>query len=121
MQDRRAQTRRVAIDADAIALQTQLARSLRGNPAQPVTTCEDLAPLAQMINATTQRIPGLLRDREERIKLERAIRELTTALETAWAGFTWHWPTPTGTAVDRLVTILRPSPAPTEVTGQHRS
>jgi hypothetical protein len=109
--ERRAQTKRIAIDADAIALQTQLARALRGQATQPVTTCEDLAPLANMINAATKRLPGLQRDREERIRLETAIRDLITALETAWAGFTFTWPAKSGTSVDRLITMLRPPAA----------
>ena len=118
--ERRAQSKRIAIDADAIALQTQLAQAMHAKDIHMVTTCEDLAPLAQMINAATTRIPGLLRDREERIRLERAIRELGTSLETAWAGFTWQWPAPSGTAVDRLITMLRPSHATTDVTWKQR-
>ncbi len=106
--ERRAQTKRVAIDADSIALQTQIAIAMRGGPPQPVTTCEDLAPLANMVNTVTKRIPGLLRDREERIRLERAVQALITALQTAWSGFTFTWPEPSGTSVDRLVDILRP-------------
>lgn len=107
--DRRSQAKRIAIDADAVALQTQLARTLRGMEAQPVTTCEELAPLANMINATTARLPALLHDREERLRLEKAIRDLASTLESAWAGFELRWPAQTGTTVDRLVTILRPS------------
>lgn len=109
--ERRAQTKRIAIDADAIVLQEQLARALRGQTAQPVTTCADLAPLANMINAATKRLPGLQRDREERIRLETAVRDLSAALETAWAGFTITWPAPSGTSVDRLITMLRPRAA----------
>jgi hypothetical protein len=109
--ERRAQTKRIAIDADAIAMQTQITRAMRSGSAQPVTTCEDLAPLARMVNTVTKRIPGLLRDREERIRLERAVQSLTTALETAWAGFTFTWPEPSGTSVDRLVAMLRPQRA----------
>lgn len=111
--ERRAQTKRIAIDADAIALQTQLTRAMRGDTPQAVTTCEDLAPLAQMVNSAAARIPGLLRDREERIRLEYAIRDLVNTMETAWAGFTFEWPAPSHTSVDRLVAILRPQP-PTE-------
>ena len=118
--ERRAHSKRIAIDADAIALQTQISQVLHGKTAQVVTTCEDLAPLAQMVNAATSRIPNLLRDREERIRLERALRELSTTLETAWAGFTWHWPAPSGTAVDRLITMLRPTHATTDVTWKQR-
>ncbi len=107
--DRRLLTKQIAIDADAIALQAELANALRGGAPRAVTTCEDLAPLANMINATTARLPGLLRDREERLHIERALRDLVTSLETAWAGFEWTWPAPSGTTVDRLVAILRPS------------
>jgi hypothetical protein len=111
--ERRAQAKQGSLDADAVALQAEIAKTLRGGAAQPVTSsAPELAPLAQMVNAATTRIPALLRDREERLRLERALRDLTTALEAAWAGFAWQWPTPTGTAVDRLVTILRPQPRP---------
>lgn len=106
--ERRAQTKRVTLDADAIMLQAELAKTLRGRESRKVITCPDLAPLAAMINSTTERVPGLLRDREERLRLEKAIRDLVAALETAWAGYEWSWPAPTGTAIDRLVTILRP-------------
>jgi hypothetical protein len=106
--ERRAQTKRIAIDADAIALQEQLTRAMRGGTPQPVTTCEDLAPLAQMVNSAAARLPGLLRDREERIRLEYAIRDLVNTMETAWAGFSFEWPTPSHTSVDRLIAILRP-------------
>ena len=110
--ERRTQAKRAVIDADAIALQTEIARTLRGATPRQITTCEDLAPLSTMLNAMTTRVPGLLADREERLRLEKAIRDLATALETAWAGFEWTWPAPTGTTVDRLVTILRPTPLP---------
>ncbi len=109
VEERRAQIRRIAIDADAIALQTQLARAIRGGVPQAVTTSEELAPLAGMVNAATARLPHLLRDREERLRLERALRELIASLETAWAGFSFAWPAPSGTLVDRLVVTLRPA------------
>lgn len=112
--ERRAQAKRVALDADAIVLQAELAKTLRGGEPRKVSTCADLAPLATMINAINERVPGLLRDREERLRLEKALRDLTAALETAWAGYEWTWPAPTGTAVDRLVTILRPQRARSE-------
>jgi hypothetical protein len=112
VEERRAQIRRIAIDADAIALQTQLSRAMRGGTPQAVTTCEELAPLAGMVNAATARLPHLLRDREERLRLERALRELSSTLETALAGFTFAWPAPSGTLVDRLVVMLRMARAP---------
>lgn len=109
--DRRAAARRAALDADAVALQSALALALRGTEPPPVATAADLAPLAAMLNAATTRVPGLLRDREERLRLERALRDLTAALETAWAGFEWSWPGASGTSVDRLITVLRPANA----------
>ena len=110
--ERRTRAKRAVLDADAIALQTEIARTLRGAASRQVTTCEELMPLATMINAMSARLPKLLSDREERLRLEKAIRELATTIETAWAGFGWNWPTPTGTTVDRIVTMLRPTNAP---------
>ncbi len=107
--ERRWQAKRTAIDADSIALQTEIARTLRGATPRPVTTCEEMAPLANMINVMTMRLPGLLADREERLRLEKAIRDLANTLETAWAGFEWEWPSPSGTTVDRIISKLRPS------------
>lgn len=104
---RRARHKRAIIDADAVALQTSLAKTLRGATVQPVATCEDLAPLANMINAITARLPGLLRDREERLRLERAVRSVNEALERALAGFEWSWPSSSGTTVDYLIALIR--------------
>ena len=109
--ERRIQQRQIVLDADAIALQTALATSLRGGHPHAITTCEELAPLANMTNATIARIPGLLNDREERLRLEKAVRDLTHSLEAAWAGFDLQWPAPSNTAIDRLVTMLRPGEA----------
>jgi hypothetical protein len=107
--ERRWQAKRTTIDADSIALQTEIARTLRGATPRSVTTCEEMAPLANMINVLTTRLPGLLADREERLRLEKAIRDLANTLETAWAGFEWEWPSPSGTTVDRIISKLRPS------------
>jgi hypothetical protein len=108
--ERRTRAKRVTLDADAMALQTQITQALGNHKPQPVVTGEALAPLAQMINATNVRIPGLLHDRDERLKMERAIRDLIQALEAAWAGFTLDWPMPSHTIVDRLIPLLRPNP-----------
>jgi hypothetical protein len=105
--ERRQQAKQQTIDADAIALQTELARTLHGEIPRRITTCDELAPLAHMINATAMRIPGLLRDREERLRIEKAIRDVGQALESNWAGFELRWPAPSGTALDRLIAMLR--------------
>jgi hypothetical protein len=110
--ERRTHARQIALDADAIALQTALAETLRGGEPHVVTTCEELEPLANMINATTARLPGLLRDREDRIAVEKAVRDLAAVLETAWAGFAFTWPAASNTVVDRLVNVLRPQSSP---------
>ncbi|HKD74181.1 MAG TPA: hypothetical protein VKB76_01750 [Ktedonobacterales bacterium] len=115
--ERRWQAKRTTIDADSIALQTEIARTLRGATPRSVTTCEEMAPLANMINVLTMRLPGLLADREERLRLEKAIRDLANTLETAWAGFEWEWPSPSGTTVDRIISKLRPSSSLAEAEG----
>jgi len=107
--ERRAHTKRLSLDADAMALQTQIAQAMANQQPQSIATSEDLAPLAQMINAANARIPSLLHDRDERLKIERAVRDLIQALEAAWAGFTLTWPAPSHTVVDRLLPLLRPN------------
>ncbi len=107
--ERRIRVKRSSLDADAMALQTQIAQAMANHRPQSITTSEDLAPLAQMINAANARIPSLLHDRDERLKLERAVRDLIQSLEAAWAGFTLTWPAPSNTAVDRLLPLLRPN------------
>jgi hypothetical protein len=107
--ERRALTKRLSLDADAMALQTQIAQAMANQRPQSIATSEELAPLAQMINAANARIPSLLHDRDERLKVERAVRDLIQALETAWAGFTLTWPAPSHTIVDRLLPLLRPN------------
>ncbi len=107
--ERRARAKREVIDHDAIALQSMLVRTLRGAHPQPVKTSEDLAPLANMIHAVNQRLPGLLRDREMRLRLESAIRDLGDALEKSGAGFAWSWPALSGTPLDRVITLLQPA------------
>ncbi|MBA3825514.1 MAG: hypothetical protein H0X24_16655 [Ktedonobacterales bacterium] len=106
--ERRARTKRLSLDADAMALQAQIAQAMSNHRPQSIVTGEELAPLAQMINAANARIPSLLHDRDERLKLERAVRDLIQALEAAWAGFTLTWPAPSHTIVDRLLPLLRP-------------
>ncbi len=106
--ERRSRNRRAVFDADSIALQTALSRAMRGESVPQTAACEELAPLSSMVNSTAQRIPALLRDREERLRMEKAIRDLVGALEKAWAGFEWQWPARSGTAIDLIVEALRP-------------
>ncbi len=108
--ERRTRNRRSVFDADSIALQNALSRAMRGESVPQTAACEELAPLSAMVNSTAQRIPALLRDREERLRMEKAIRELVAALEKAWAGFEWQWPARSGTAIDLIVEALRPKP-----------
>ena len=106
--ERRAAYKRARIDADAVALQRTLANTLRGATPFDVATSEDLAPLANMINAVVVRIAGLLRDREQRLRLERSLDQLTATLERARHGVDWFWPPASGTTVDYVVQLLRP-------------
>ncbi len=107
--DRHAKVRRNAIDAYAVALQNELNRALQGEIPHLVTTCEELASLAQVVNSISMRLPGLTHDRNELQRLEKAIHNAIVSLEKGWAGFDWQWPAPSGTSLDRLIGLLRPT------------
>jgi hypothetical protein len=74
-------------------------------------------PLSQL-NATIElfgeRLAILQRDREERLRLEAALLNLTRAMERAWLGLPWTWPKLSGTSLDQLVALLR-TPTPRDV------
>jgi hypothetical protein len=111
--ERQARTKRTTMEADSIALQTELAQTLRGGMPHRISVCEEFAPLAHTIGTVTSRLPGFLRDREDRLRLERAIRDLRQSLQAIQSGFKPVLPSDTGTSVDQLVSTMRsilPSP-----------
>ena len=63
--------------------------------------------LAETILDTAARLEVLQRDREERLRLEGALRVLVRAVERQWLGVEPEWPEHTGTAIDELVTLLQ--------------
>jgi hypothetical protein len=82
----------------------------------------ELPPLMEgplsLLNATIEvfgeRLAILQRDREERLRLEAALLNLTRAMERAWLGLPWTWPKLSGTSLDQLVALLR-TPTPRDV------
>jgi hypothetical protein len=98
---------------DAEQLEDALALALRGHGIgdRPIEALD--APLAERVMAVADRLQTLQRDREERMRLEGAIRGVIRAVERAWLGLAWTWPEPSGTAVDELVALLR-TPSPRE-------
>jgi len=63
--------------------------------------------LAETIMDTASRLEVLQRDREERLRLEGALRVVIRAVERQWLGIEPEWPGNTGTAIDDLVALLR--------------
>jgi hypothetical protein len=105
---------RAQVEDDAAQLDGALARVLSGRPAPaPVETDGLLSPLAETTNAAAERLATLQRDREDRLRLEGAVRTVTQAVERAWLGLPWSWPEWSGTVLDELVALLR-TPRPQE-------
>ncbi|HEY7832425.1 MAG TPA: hypothetical protein VIG30_02565 [Ktedonobacterales bacterium] len=93
-------------------LDEALARALRGRGLAPIAVAGPLSQIAGSINAAAERLRTLQRDREDRLRLESAVRALARALERGWLGMPWTWPEPSGTLLDEVVVLLRtPRPA----------
>jgi hypothetical protein len=70
-----------------------------------------LSPLVERVIAVADRLEILQRDREDRVRLEGAVRQVSRALERGWLGLPWSWPDSSGTLLDELVALLRaPNP-----------
>jgi hypothetical protein len=92
---------------DAAALHETLTRALRGRGIDPVTARGALSPVAEGINAVAERLATLQKDREDRLRLEGALRSLIRSIERGWLGLTSSWPQASGTMLDELVAVLR--------------
>ena len=101
------------VEDDGERLDAGLAQALHGNGIPPVAAEGALSPLAETVNATAERLKTLQRDREDRLRLEGAMRAVTRAVERAWLGLPWSWPEWSGTPMDELVALLR-TPRPRE-------
>ncbi|MGH2514411.1 MAG: hypothetical protein ACRDHP_02040 [Ktedonobacterales bacterium] len=105
---------RQQVGDDATRLDESLTRALAGrSAAAPVETDGLLSPLAETTNVAAERLTMLHRDREDRLRLEGAVRTVTQAVERAWLGLPWSWPEWSGTSLDELVALLR-APRPRE-------
>ncbi|MEO7002886.1 MAG: hypothetical protein ABI068_13785 [Ktedonobacterales bacterium] len=98
---------RERMEDDALDLQHALAEALRGRGIPPTHTLGPLHPLAETINLAAERLVTLQRDREDRLRLEGALRAVVRAVERAWLGLPWSWPEPSATSLDELVAFLR--------------
>ena len=95
---------------DAGRLRDALAEALRGQgggPVAPLIGDASLHQLAALIDSATDRLETLQRDREDRVRMEGAIRRVTRAVEQLEMGRAPAWPEPSDTLVDALITRLR--------------
>jgi hypothetical protein len=98
---------------DGQVLEEALAGALRGRGIDPIHTEGALSPVAEGINAVADRMATLQKDREDRLRLEGALRTVIRAVERGWLGLAWTWPEASGTMLDELVALLR-TPRPRE-------
>jgi hypothetical protein len=84
-----------------------LALALRGRGIDPLTLDGPLSLVTEGVEAVAERLRTLQKDREDRLRLEGAVRALTRALERAWLGAPWAWPEASGTMLDELIALLR--------------
>jgi hypothetical protein len=95
---------------DAERMRDALAGALhgqRGDAVSPLVAHAALQELAELIDGAGARLETLHRDREDRVRLEGAIRQAVHAVERIEMGRAPHWPEPTGTLMDALVAQLR--------------
>lgn len=98
------------VRTDAELLHRALAAALRGHGGDlvaPLVADLALHRLATLIDATAARLQTLRYDREDRLRLEGAIRRLTLAAGQVDLGGAPAWPEVSGTALDSLVERLR--------------
>jgi hypothetical protein len=117
VRDRTTQLRQ-QVEADAERLRMALRDAQTDAPASDITASGALSPLAAEISITSARLQALRRDREQRRQLDRGIARLVRALERAWLGLPWEWPSPSDTKLDDVVALLR-SPNPRETARAH--
>lgn len=105
---------RQQLEEDATLLDERLGEALHGrgiSPAALEQVDSMLSPLVERVNDIAGRLETLQRDREDRLRLEGAVRQVTRALERGWLGLPWSWPESSDTLLDELVALLRaPNP-----------
>ena len=103
-------------EQDGQKLEEALAEALRGRGLDLVTADGSLSPVAEAVNAAAERLATLQKDREDRLRVEGALRTLIRTMERGWLGLSWSWPDPSNTLLDELVALLR-APRPQERRG----
>jgi hypothetical protein len=104
---------RESTERNARALEEALVSALRGRGIEPVAAEGTLSAVAEITNDVADRLATLQKDREDRLRLEGAVRAVVRALERGWHGMPWAWPEPSGTQLDQLIAYLR-TPRPRE-------
>ncbi|HEX9412264.1 MAG TPA: hypothetical protein VF916_02070, partial [Ktedonobacterales bacterium] len=104
---------RARAEEDGQVLETALTSALRGRGIEPITADGALSPVAEAVNAVADRLETLQKDREDRLRLEGALRTVVRTMERGWLGLPWSWPEPSGTMLDELIVLLR-TPRPQE-------
>jgi hypothetical protein len=103
---------RTQTEKDSLHVQDALLRAVRGRGQEPISAEGALSPAAEAVNVVAERLATLQKDREDRLRLEGALRALIRTLERGWLGLPWDWPEPSGTLLDQLVTLLQlPQPS----------
>ncbi|HEU4782900.1 MAG TPA: hypothetical protein VFS83_06145 [Ktedonobacterales bacterium] len=92
---------------DTGKLESALLQALKGHGISAIPTEGMYRLLAETIMDAASRLEVLQRDREERLRLEGALRVVIRAVERQWLGIEPEWPGNTGTAIDDLVALLR--------------
>lgn len=105
---------RQEVEDDVDQLERRLTEALHGRGVEPLEVDGVLGPLAEDVSAVAERLATLQSDREDRVRLEGAVRSVTRAFERAWLGLPWTWPEPSGTVLDDLVAFLR-APRPQDM------
>jgi hypothetical protein len=95
-------------------LRAALERVLHDRPVERPDLEGAHSSLGEYVAEIAAKLDGLRRDREDRLRLEGALRRLTRAMERAWLGLPWTWPDNSDTPVDDLVALLK-TPSPREM------
>jgi hypothetical protein len=98
---------RQEVQDDTGKLEAALIQALKGHGIGAIPTEGMYRLLSETIMDTASRLEVLQRDREERLRLEGALRVVIRAVERQWLGIKPEWPGHTGTEVDELVALLR--------------
>lgn len=101
-----AQDRR-RLDVDLQLVEDALAEALRGQGISRLNAGPEFDALAERVALVAERLRTLQRDREDRLRIEGALRGLIREVERAWLGLPWTWPAPSGTTLDELIALLR--------------